>query len=92
MLAASPEYLRGTKAGQKYPGSMGPKVNAAIDFVEQSKKKGVWAAIGDLKDAAAIVAGTEGTFIKDDGQEGGVWRVGRMGPKKKESRDPPARA
>lgn len=92
MEAASPEYLRGTKAGQKYPGSMGPKVNAAIDFVEQSKKKGVWAAIGDLKDAAAIVAGTEGTFIKEDVKEGVVWRAGRMGPKKKESRDPPARA
>jgi len=34
MMEATPEYLRGTKAGQRFPGSMGPKVNALIDFVD----------------------------------------------------------
>lgn len=92
MEAATPEYLKGTKAGQKFPGSMGPKVMAAIDFVEQSKKKGVWAAIGDLKDVAAIIEGKEGTYIKEDVSEGVIWRAGRHGPAKKESKEPPARA
>ncbi|CAJ1934208.1 unnamed protein product [Cylindrotheca closterium] len=94
MEAATPEYLRGTGAGKKYPGSMGPKVQAAIDFVEKSKKSGVWSAIGDLKDAAAIVEGKEGTYIKEDVKEGGgvIWRSGRSGPPRKESHDPPARA
>ena len=68
---------------------MGPKVNAAIDFVVNSKKPGVWAAIGDLKDAAAIVQGTEGTYVKEDVKEGVKWRAGKAGPKKKESKDPP---
>jgi hypothetical protein len=71
---------------------MGPKVQAAIDFVEGSRKPGAWAAIGDLKDAAAIVAGTEGTYIKKDVKEGVVWRAGRTGPPKKESRSAPDRA
>ena len=43
---------------------MGPKVTALIDFVEGSKKKGVWAAVGDLRDVAKIVIGEEGTFVK----------------------------
>eukprot|EP00980_Cylindrotheca_fusiformis_P007814 scaffold1669_cov129-Cylindrotheca_fusiformis.AAC.25 len=92
MEAATPEYLKGTGAGQKFPGSMGPKVTAAIDFVEGSKKPGAWAAIGDLKDAAAIVEGLEGTYIKKDVKDGVIWRAGRAGPPKKESQDPPARA
>ena len=91
MEAATPEYLKGTKAGQKFPGSMGPKVNAAIDFVENSKKSGVWAAIGDLKDAAAIVEGKEGTYVKNEVKEGVIWRAGKTGPPKKESKDPPLR-
>ena len=89
MEAATPEYLKGTKAGQKFPGSMGPKVNALIEFVEKSKKKGVWAAVGDLKDAAKIVEGTEGTFIRKEVPEGVQWRAGKSGPKRKESKDPP---
>jgi len=92
MSEASPEYLEGTKAGKKFPGSMGPKIAAAIDFVKNSEKEGVWAAIGDLKDTAAIIAGKEGTVVKDDVKDGVVWRAGRTGPKRKESRDPPARA
>ena len=91
MEAATPEYLKGTKAGQKFPGSMGPKVTAAIDFVEKSKKPGVWAAIGDLKDAAAIVEGKEGTYVKKEVKDGVVWRAGKTGPAKKESKDPPLR-
>ena len=41
-------------------GSMGPKVSAAIGFVEAS---GHPAAIGRLEDAAALVAGSAGTTI-----------------------------
>lgn len=90
MSEASPEYLKGTKAGAKFPGSMGPKIQAAIDFVEGSDKPGVWAAIGDLKDAAAIIKGEEGTVVKEDVATGVVWRPTKGGPKiKRESKDPP---
>jgi carbamate kinase len=41
-------------------GSMGPKVNAACDFVRQSGKR---AAIGSLRDIEQIVDGTAGTQI-----------------------------
>ena len=90
MAEASPEYLLGTKAGKKFPGSMGPKIQAAIDFVENSKNPKAWAAIGDLKDVAKILEGKEGTLVKHDVENGVVWRVGKSGPKKKESKDPPA--
>lgn len=89
MKEATPEYLKGTEAGQKFPGSMGPKVNALIDFVERSSKPGVWAAVGDLKDVAKIVNGEEGTFIKNEVEGGVQWRAGRSGPARKESKDPP---
>ena len=42
------------------PGSMGPKVEAAIEFVEQS---GTVVGIGALKDADAILQGKAGTVI-----------------------------
>jgi carbamate kinase len=74
MKRASPEYLLGTKAGKNFPGSMGPKIQAAIDFVTNSKKEGVWAAIGDLKDAAKIFSNEEGTVVREDVEEGVVWR------------------
>ncbi len=74
MKMASPEYLLGTKAGKKFPGSMGPKIEAAIDFVTHSKKPGAWAAIGDLKDASKIFSNEEGTLVKEDVEEGVVWR------------------
>jgi carbamate kinase len=45
-------------------GSMGPKVDAAIDFVE---KTGNRAAIGALEDIEKIVAGKAGTIICPDG-------------------------
>jgi carbamate kinase len=92
MMEASPEYLEGTKAGVKFPGSMGPKIKAAVDFVKNSKKPGVWAAIGDLNDIAKIVAGEEGTVVKDHVKDGVQWRSGKSGPVRKESRDPPSRA
>lgn len=41
-------------------GSMGPKVNAAVQFVERTGKR---AAIGALQDIEQIVAGTAGTNI-----------------------------
>ncbi len=44
-------------------GSMGPKVQAACEFVEQS---GGIAAIGSLKDAVAILHGEAGTVISAD--------------------------
>ena len=73
MKSASPEYLLGTKAGKKFPGSMGPKIQAAIDFVQRSNKPGAWAAIGDLKDAAKLYSNEEGTIVKEDVEEV-VWR------------------
>jgi carbamate kinase len=42
-------------------GSMGPKVAAAVGFVEQTGKR---AAIGGLQDIEAIVAGTAGTQVR----------------------------
>jgi len=73
MKVASVSYLRGTKAGAKFPGSMGPKVAAAIDFVEQSSNPNAWAAIGDLKDAAHMVTNTKGTVIKREVQGDVIW-------------------
>jgi carbamate kinase len=75
MKMASIEYLRGIKAGSKFPGSMGPKIEAAIRFVEQSPKSDAFAALGDLKDAQEIFDGTEGTVIMKEvpGNEGVVW-------------------
>jgi carbamate kinase len=89
MMEATPEYLKGTKAGQKFPGSMGPKVNALIAFVEGSKKPGAWAAVGDLRDAAKIVAGEEGTYVRKTVTDGVQWRPGKTGPPRKESKSPP---
>lgn len=74
MKRASPEYLLGTKAGKNFPGSMGPKIQAAIDFVQNSKREGAWAAIGDLKDASKIFSNAEGTVVTDDCEEGVIWR------------------
>jgi carbamate kinase len=44
-------------------GSMGPKVQAAIEFVEATGRR---AAIGALDDASALVAGTAGTQVHPD--------------------------
>jgi len=53
------------KLSRHFPdGSMGPKVESVIDFVE---KGGGWAAIGCLNEASRIVAGEAGTLIQDHG-------------------------
>ena len=66
----------GTKAGKNFPGSMGPKIQAAIDFVQNSESPNAWAAIGDLRDAAKIVNNEEGTMVRQDAscRSGVVWR------------------
>jgi carbamate kinase len=75
MKAVTPDYLLGTKTGKNFPGSMGPKIEAAVSFVQRSiKKAGVWAAIGDLKDAAKIASNEEGTLIRNNVEGNVVWR------------------
>lgn len=100
MAVATPEYLLGTKAGKNFPGSMGPKIQAAIDFVQKSVAAGrpnAWAAIGDLRDAAKIVTFEEGTVIRDDDslKDGVIWRPKKESPGgategvvRKESKEP----
>jgi carbamate kinase len=80
MKLATPEYLLGKKAGKNFPGSMGPKIQAAIDFVQNSRKEGAWAAIGDLRDASKMFTNEEGTLIKKDVKvaEGVVWRENKI--------------
>src|SRR5690606_16562012 len=58
--AATPRSLAGMRFAA---GSMGPKVEAAAEFVEQT---GAMAGIGRLEDAAAILAGTAGTRVRPD--------------------------
>lgn len=54
---------------------MGPKIQAAIDFVTNSENPDAWAAIGDLRDAAKIFSNEEGTLVKRNVKgEGVVWR------------------
>jgi len=57
IAAASPEALRKLDLPR---GSMGPKVEAACDFVDGG---GGFAAIGRLGDAGALVEGTAGTRV-----------------------------
>ena len=61
---------QGIKAFSFAPGSMGPKVQAAIEFVEQS---GGFACIGTLKDATAIINGEAGTLISNKVTETVWW-------------------
>jgi carbamate kinase len=79
------------------PGSMGPKIQAAIDFVQKSVAAGrpdAWAAIGDLRDAALLVSNEEGTIIRDDDKlkDGVIWRprkeTGTEQVRMKESKEP----
>ena len=57
----SPDQLQGHYFE---PGTMGPKVEAAVEFVEQT---GGIAGIGALKDAQAILRGQAGTVISKNG-------------------------
>ena len=88
MKEVTPEYLLGTKAGKNFPGSMGPKIEAAIQFVQNSPSPTAWAAIGDLKDAAKVVDHEEGTLIKKHVEGGVIWRDRTTEFKRKESQDP----
>jgi carbamate kinase len=51
------------EAGEFGAGSMGPKVEAAVRFVEQGGERSV---IGDLDAAVAVLAGESGTSIVAD--------------------------
>ncbi|CAE7763658.1 arcC [Symbiodinium sp. KB8] len=73
MKEASISYLEGTKAGSKFPGSMGPKVAGAIEFVKNSPNPDAFAAIGDLNDAHAIFDNQAGTIIKKTVPGDVVW-------------------
>jgi len=73
MKMASCSYLRGIKAGAQFPGSMGPKIEACLSFVEKSRKPDAWAALGDLKDAPHIFKNIEGTIIKKDVPGDVIW-------------------
>ena len=76
MKRVTPAYLTGVKAGAKFPGSMGPKITAAIDFVVNSERPDAWAAIADLKDAAKVFTNEEGTMIsKDIGGGDVIWHA-----------------
>jgi carbamate kinase len=48
------------EAGEFGVGSMGPKVEAAVRFVEQGAGR---SAIGDLDSAVAVLSGESGTSI-----------------------------
>lgn len=74
MEVASASYLKDTGAGSRFPGSMGPKVQAAIRFVERSTKPGAFAAIGDLSDASDILSKKAGTLILKEVEGGVIWR------------------
>jgi carbamate kinase len=45
-------------------GSMGPKVDAACQFVERGRSHAAGAAIGAMTDAEALVSGTTGTIVR----------------------------
>ncbi|NLG44695.1 MAG: carbamate kinase, partial [Phycisphaerae bacterium] len=52
--------------GQFPPGSMGPKVEAAIDFLEGSRRRDACVIICDLEHMADALAGRAGTWITKD--------------------------
>ena len=74
---ATPGELAGVQFAK---GSMGPKVRAACDFVNETGKH---AGIGTLKDARAILQGTAGTVmsINPARQGGQALRQARMPPR-----------
>jgi carbamate kinase len=59
---AHPDALR-DMSGEFPPGSMGPKVEAACDFVTATGKP---AAIGSLSEISAVLAGSAGTIVSND--------------------------
>ncbi len=61
-LLTTSEARRLLEEGQFPPGSMGPKVQAAIEFVE-ARGDNAYAAIGRLEEALDVVEGRKGTKI-----------------------------
>jgi carbamate kinase len=57
------EALRHSDAGQFPPGSMGPKIRAAIDFLAQSNRRETRVIITDMEHIDAALAGAAGTTI-----------------------------
>jgi carbamate kinase len=74
MAEVTPEYLVNTKAGKNFPGSMGPKIQAVINFVQRSSRDDVYAVIGDLRDTEEILLLNAGTIIKKNVDGGVKWR------------------
>lgn len=74
MCEVTPQYLLSTKAGKEFPGSMGPKIQAAINFVQRSERSDAYAAIGDLRDTQHILSNAAGTLIKKHVEGGVKWR------------------
>ena len=64
---ASPHAMRGFAFAA---GSMGPKVEAAVEFVEQT---GGLAGIGRLTDARAILSSEAGTIVRQDAERATFW-------------------
>lgn len=60
------EARRGLEEGQFPPGSMGPKVQAAVDFLSATQHPDAWVVIGPLERAADALAGRTGTRITRD--------------------------
>ena len=58
------EARRHLAQGQFPPGSMGPKIEAAIDFIERGGRRAI---IGHLDQAMAALSGESGTHILPDG-------------------------
>ena len=59
MKAVTPKYLKARKTGQKFPGSMGPKISAPF-LLSKGRPIQAWAIIGDLNDAAELMSGAKG--------------------------------
>lgn len=75
MCEVTPEYLLSSKTGKEFPGSMGPKIQAAINFVQRATRSEVYAAIGDLRDTPRILPNAAGTLIKKHVEGGVKWRI-----------------
>lgn len=60
--SASPEAMLQLADSNFPPGSMGPKVASAVDFVQSGK----WCRIGSLNDATSMLEGKAGTKITNE--------------------------
>ena len=60
------EARRHLKDGQFPPGSMGPKVQGLVNFLQNSSSPRAFAAIGPLEGASECLAGRTGTHITRD--------------------------